>query len=98
MPDLRRWFRSVDPPGKEDINARTAFRFGSTVLFFALLIAFVALSVSADMVAIAILASVIVSQMLWVLLPVDDIRDKARMLATGEAGDEVFEELDERRG
>lgn len=68
------------------------------LLFFGVLVALVAVSLSADIVAIGILAGVMVSQMLYVILPMDRIRASARRLYTGEAGEEVYEDLENRGG
>lgn len=96
--DLRQWFRSADLPDREDVNGKTAFRLLSMAVFFGLLFGLVAVSISADIVFIAILAGVLVSQMLWVILPMKKIRARARRLFTGEAGEDLYDDLDERRG
>lgn len=95
MPDLRRRLRSVELPSRDDLTGRKLAGLASRVLFVVLLIAAVAISLSADIIAVAILASVLVAQMLYVLFPMDEIRGKARSLWTGEAGEEAYEELEE---
>ena len=98
MPDLRSRLRSADLPSRDQVTARSAFRIGSMVLFFVVLATLVAVSLAADMVVIAILAGVLVSQMLYVILPMHEIRTRARTLWTGEAGESVYDELEEPGG
>lgn len=98
MPDLRRRLRSVDPPGREDVTVRNVFRAGSIALFFLVAAALVFVSLTADIFLVVLLSGVLLSQMLWVLLPMRRIRARARALWTGEAGEEVYEELEDRGG
>lgn len=98
MPDLRRRLRSVDPPGREDVTLRNAFRLTSIVLFFGVMFVLVSISLTSDIVVVAVLAGVFLAQMLYVILPMDRIRGKARALWTGEAGEDVYEELEDRGG
>lgn len=98
MPDLRRSLRSVDTPSREDITLRNTFRLTSIVVFFAVMVVLIALSLTADVVLVTILAGLLVSQMLYVILPMDRVRAKARALWTGEAGEEAYEELEDRGG
>jgi len=98
MPDIRRRLRSVDLPEREDITVRTAFRWGSRAVFILLFLLAVALSFGADAIAFAIIGSVILAQMLYVVLPVESIRARAYRLWSGEAGEDAYEELEERGG
>jgi hypothetical protein len=98
MPDLRRTLRSVDTPGREDVTLRNTFRLLSMLVFFLMMGALVVLSLSSDVVLVTILAGVLLAQMLYILLPMDRIRARARMFWTGEAGEEVYEELEDRGG
>lgn len=98
MPDLRQRFRSVSVPGRDSLTARNGFKAASALLFFTALAGLILVSVTADMVLIAVLAGVLVSQMLYVLLPMKRIRAKAATLYTGKAGEEVYDELEDRGG
>lgn len=98
MPDLRRSLRSVDLPGREDVTLRNAFRLTSIALFFGTAAMLVLVSITADIFLIALFTGVLLSQMLYVILPMDRIRGKARALWTGEAGEEAYEELEDRGG
>lgn len=98
MPDLRSRLRSADLPSRDQVTARSAFRVGSMAMFFVVLVGLVALSITADVIVLGILAGVLVSQMLYVILPMRKIRAKARGLYTGEAGESVYDEIEERGG
>lgn len=98
MPDLRQRLRSTSLPGRGALSLQNGFRLASMLLFFAVMIALILVSVTADIILVAILASVLVAQMLHVLLPMERIRAKARTLYTGEAGEDVYDELDDRGG
>lgn len=98
MPDLRQRFRSVSLPGRDAVTARNGFKAASAMLFFGVLLALILVSVTADIVLVAILAGVLVSQMLYVLLPMQRIRKKAATLYTGKAGEEFYDELEDRGG
>lgn len=98
MPDIRRRLRSVDLPEREDFTVKTAFRWGSRGLFVALFLVALSLSFTADVLVLALLASVVIAQMLYVVLPVENIRARAYSLWSGEAGEEAYEELEDRGG
>lgn len=98
MPDPRRLLRSIDPPGREAVTLRNAFRAGSVALFFVLMGALILVSLTADIVLAAILAAAVLSQMLWVILPKERIQARARALWTGEAGENAYEEIEDRGG
>ncbi len=98
MPDIRRRLRSVDLPEREDLTVRTAFRWGSRAVFVILFVIALTLSFGADAIAFALLGSVLLAQMLYVVLPMDSIRARAYRLWTGEAGEDAYEELEERGG
>lgn len=97
MTDLRRRLRSVDLPDRDDFGARTAARWAARFVFIGVFLVAVGLSISADMVFVAIGASVLVAQMLFVVLPMNRIRARVRRYWTGEAGEEVVDELEARR-
>lgn len=80
------------------MTLRSAFRFASMLVFFGLLGALILFSITADIILLGILAGVIVSQMLYVILPMQDIRARAKKLYSGEAGEAVYEDLEERGG
>ncbi|WP_324662408.1 hypothetical protein [Haloarcula sediminis] len=96
--DLRSRLRSAEVPSREDFTLRRAFSAASVLLFAVLFLLLVALSLGADIFLVSVLASVAVAQLLMVVLPVQRIRAKARALYTGKAGEEVYEELEERGG
>jgi hypothetical protein len=98
MPDIRRRLRSVDVPSRDDFTAKTAFRWASRALFVGLFVLAVLLSFGADALALTILASVLIAQMLYVVLPVRRIRARAYSLWSGEAGEQAYEELEDRGG
>ena len=98
MPDIRRRLRSVDVPDRSSFTLKNAAGWASRGVFVLLLVAGVMLSLSADMIALTVIASVLVAQMLYVILPIRRIRARARMLWTGEAGEEAYENLEERGG
>ncbi len=98
MSDFRRRLRSVDLPQREDVTVRTAARWMSRALFVGLFILAVMLSFTADAIAVALIGSVLVAQMLYVVLPVEGIRQRAYRLWTGEAGEDAVEELEDRGG
>jgi hypothetical protein len=98
MPDIRRRLRSIDLPDRDDINGRTFFRWGSQALFALLFIVALSLSFGADVLAFALLGTILVGQMLYVVLPMERIRGRVRRLASGEAGEDVYEELEDRGG
>lgn len=98
MPDLRRRLRSVDPPSREDLTVKTLFRWSSRALFVFVFLLAVALSFGADAIAFALLGSVLLAQMLYVVLPVESIRARAYRLWSGEAGEDAYEELEGRGG
>lgn len=54
-------------------------------------------SLAADSVLIAVVASVFLAQFFYVLLPMDRIRGVARKFWTGEAGEEAYESAVEDR-
>lgn len=97
MTDLRRRLRSVKVPDREEFGARLLARWMARFLFVAAFLFAVALSISADMVFVAIGASVLVAQMLFVVLPMTRIRARVRRYWTGEAGEDVVDELEARR-
>lgn len=96
--DLRRCLRSADLPTKANMSARYTARMAARFLFIAGLATLISLSVTAEITGIAVGASVLVAQMLYVILPVQRIRAKARYFATGEAGDAFVDEVEERGG
>ncbi len=98
MPDIRRRLRSVDLPEREDVTVRSAFRWSSRAVFIGLFLVAVALSFTADAIVVALLASVLLAQMLYVVLPMNTIREKAYKMYSGEAGEQAYEELEERGG
>jgi hypothetical protein len=98
MPDIRRRLRSVDLPGREEFTLRNAFRWTSRGLFVGVFLLAVSLSFGADAIAFALLGSVLLAQMLYVVLPVERIRARAYRLWSGEAGGDAYEELEERGG
>lgn len=98
MPDIRRRLRSVDLPEREDVTVRTAFRWGSRAVFVGLFLIAVAISFTADAIAVALIGSVLLAQMLYVVLPVNTLREKAHKLYSGEAGEDAYEELEDRGG
>lgn len=98
MPDIRQRLRSVDVPEREDFTAKTFFRWGSRAVFVGVFLIAVAISFGADAIALALLGSVLVAQMLYVILPMNTIRAKAYRLYTGEAGEDAYEELEDRGG
>ena len=67
-------------------------------LFVGVFLIAVAISFGADAIALALLGSVLVAQMLYVILPMNTIRSKAYRLYTGEAGEDAYEELEDRGG
>lgn len=72
-------------------------RWAARFLFVAVFLVALILSISADMIFVAIGASVLVAQMLFVALPMDRVRARARRYWTGEAGEDVVDELEARR-
>lgn len=96
--DLRSLFRSVDAPDRENVTLRNAFKLLSMVAFFAVAAVLLSISLTSDIVVMAILAGVFLSQMLYVILPMETIRARARRLWTGEAGAEAYDELEDRGG
>jgi len=78
------------------VTIRTAFRWGSRAVFIGVFLVAVILSFAADAIAVALLASVLLAQMLYVVLPMNTIREKAYRLYSGEAGEQAYEELEER--
>ncbi len=84
-------------PEREEFGARMLARWGARLLFVAAFLLALALSISADMVFVAIGASVLVAQMLIVVLPMNRIRARVRRYWTGEAGEDVVDELEARR-
>ncbi len=96
--DLRRHLRSAELPEKADLSLRLTARLGARILFVATLVSLIGLSVGAEMTGIAVGASVLVAQLLYVILPVDRIRSRARFFATGEAGDAFVDEVEDRGG
>lgn len=98
MPDIRRRLRSVELPDRGDFTVKTLFRLSSRALFVGLFLVAVAISFGADAIALALLGSVLVAQMLYVVLPVKGIRERAYRLWTGEAGEDAYEELEDRGG
>jgi len=96
--DVRRRLRSVDLPSREDVTVRSAFRWGSRLVFIGVFLVAVMLSFAADAIAVALLASVLLAQMLYVILPMNTIREKAYGLYSGEAGEQAYEELEDRGG
>lgn len=97
MPDIRRRLRSVDVPDRGSVSVRSVFRVGSRIFFLVVLAVGIFITISADIFLVTILASVIVVQALYVVLPIDNIRSRFERLYTGDAGDDVYEELDDRR-
>lgn len=97
MPDIRRRLRSADLPDRDSVSARSVFRVGSRLFFVLVLAVGVFITITADIFLVTILATMIVVQALYVVLPIEDIRNRFRRLYTGDAGDDVYEELDERR-
>jgi hypothetical protein len=98
MPDIRRRLRSAQLPDREDIGPRLVFRWSAMGVFFVAMVALLIISVTADIVLLGILAATLLSQMLYVILPMENIRAKARRLYTGEAGEDAYEQLEERGG
>jgi len=96
--DLRRRLRSADLPSKADMSLRFTARIGARIIFIAIVAFLLTLSVAAEITAVGVGASVLVAQMLFVVLPVDKIRAKAKFLATGEAGDAFVDEVENRGG
>lgn len=97
MPDLRRRIRSADTPTRADISIRSVFRWTSRVAFLALLAFGILLTVTADMILLTIVGSIFVVQALYAILPVKGIRARFRRLYTGQTGEDVYEEIDDRR-
>ena len=97
MTDPRRRLRSIEVPTREELGPRLAARWLARVLFVGLFLFAVALSISADVILVAIGASVLVAQMVIVVLPIERLRARARRLWTGEAGEDVVEGLEDRR-
>lgn len=98
MPDIRRRLRSIDLPDRQSFTVRNLFRWSSRILFAGVFVIAVSLSFGADAIALALLGSVIVAQMLYVVLPVEVLRKKAYRLYSGEAGEQAYEELEDRGG
>jgi len=80
------------------VTIRSAFRWGSRLLFISVFLVAVALSFAADAIAVALLASVLLAQMLYVVLPMNTVREKAEEFYSGEAGEQAYEELEDRGG
>lgn len=98
MPDIRRRLRSVDLPDRYDLTVKTFFRWGSRALFIGVFLLALILSFGADAMAFALLGTVLVAQMLYVVLPIEGIRQRAFRLWSGEAGEDAYEELEDRGG
>lgn len=91
--DLRRRFRSLgDGIDTGSLTVRNAFRVGSMATFWVLLVGLLAVSVAkSSPVLAAVVASVLLTQMLYVFFPKDRVRDRFNSLFTGEAGEDAYE-------
>lgn len=68
-------------------SERTGFRLAARLFFIILLLVFVALTVAAEFILVAVLASVVVGLMLRAALPTDSFMDWIGGYWSGEAGD-----------
>ncbi|MFC4553545.1 MULTISPECIES: hypothetical protein [Halorussus] len=82
---------------RDVFSGRSIAKGVSIGLFFALVLVFLVLSVAANSVVIVVFAGVILSQFLYVVLPIQRIRGKAHRLWTGEAGEDAYEDAQSYR-
>lgn len=77
----------------EDVDpGRLVARLLAKILFVVLAVGALLVSLRVDIIAVTILASVVLAQALYVILPIHDIRDFFAGLWTGEAGEDAYED------
>lgn len=92
MPDLRERLRGRGPVNTEFSGARLA-RLASKALFVLLFFIVLAVSAAADSIIVAaLIAGPAVSAFVYVVLPIEQMRDRADWLWRGDAGEEAYDE------